>query len=157
MVKKKKVYGEGSVTQRKDGRYQVSVPGIDGKRRYGYADSEKDAEKLRRQLLSEVEQGKLPASKQPFRALYEEWLRMRKRDFKPNTYLSITYLFRTHYLPTLGDIPGKGDARTDCSAAARACQYRDNARCIWACHPKDGSTGDKHPGKSVFWERTCRP
>lgn len=104
--KKKKVYGEGSVTQRKDGRWQVSVPGPDGKRRYGYADNPKDAEKLRRQLLSEVEQGKLPPSKQPFEIHAREWLENKKRSGgKPSTYLGAQYRMECHFIPAFGNIP----------------------------------------------------
>src|SRR6266567_4659056 len=77
---KKRVYGEGSITQRKDGRWQISVPGADGKRRYAYADTPKEAEKVRRKLLSEVEQGKAPASKQPFEVHVKEWLDMKRKS-----------------------------------------------------------------------------
>lgn len=103
---KKRVYGEGSVTQRKDGRYQVSVPGPDGKRRYGYADSQKDAEKLRRQMLTDSEQGRVPASKQLFQVHAREWLEMRKRGGgKPNSYISAVYQVDGRFVPALGHIP----------------------------------------------------
>jgi hypothetical protein len=106
MTKKKKVYGEGSVTERKDGRWQVSVPGLDGKRRYAYADGEKEAEKLRRQLLSEVEQGKLPPSRQPFQAHVREWLEMKRKskDYKPNMYINVVKRMDTHFIPVFGHI-----------------------------------------------------
>jgi integrase len=103
---KKKVYGEGSVTEREDGRFQVSVPGIDGKRRYAYAKNEKEAEKLRRQLLAEVEQGKLPPSKQPFETHAREWLEKKKREGgKPNSYLAALYCMDAHFIPAFGHLP----------------------------------------------------
>jgi integrase len=103
---KKRVYGEGSVTRRKDGRYQISVPGIDGKRRYGYADSPKDAEKLRRQMLADVEQGKQPPSKQLFQVHAREWLEMKKReDGKPNTYINAVSRMDAYFVPAFGHIP----------------------------------------------------
>jgi integrase len=105
---KKRLYGEGSITKRKDGRYQVSVPGIDGKRRYDYADTPKDAEKLRRQMLLEVEQGKLPASKQPFQVHVREWLEMKRkggRGYKPNSYINFVIRMDAHFIPELGHIP----------------------------------------------------
>lgn len=106
MAKKKRVYGEGSVTERKDGRWQISVPGADGKRRYGYADSEKEAEKLRRALLSEVEQGKLPPSRQPFQIHAREWLEMKKRGGgKPNSYIGAVHRMDAHFIPAFGHIP----------------------------------------------------
>jgi integrase len=103
---KKRVYGEGSVSQRKDGRYQVSVPGIDGKRRYGYGDSPKQAEQLRRQLLADVEQGKVPASKQLFQVHAREWLEMKKREGgKPNTYINAVSRMDAYFVPAFGHIP----------------------------------------------------
>lgn len=104
---KKRVYGEGSITQRKDGRWQISVPGLDGQRRYAYADTPKEAEKVRRKLLSEVEQGKVPASKQPFQEHVKEWLEMKRKsqDYKPNTYLGTVYTFNAHFIPAFGHIP----------------------------------------------------
>lgn len=105
---KKRIYGEGSITYRgKEERWQISVPDAEGGRRYGYAKSEKEAEKVRRQLLAEVEQGKLPASKQPFKAHVEEWLEMKRKgkDYRPNSYRNVWYLFEAHFLPAFGHIP----------------------------------------------------
>lgn len=108
---KKRVYGEGSITQRKDGRYQVSVPGIDGKRRYGYADSQKDAEKLRRQMLADVEQGKQPQSKQLFQQHVNEWLAVRKKmserraGYKPSSYIKVVARMDAYFIPALGHLP----------------------------------------------------
>jgi integrase len=107
----KRIYGEGSVTQRKDGRYQVSVPGSDGKRRYGYADTPKDAERLRRQMLADVEQGKLPASKQLFQVHAREWLETKRKlserraGYKPSTYIKVASRMDAHFIPAFGHIP----------------------------------------------------
>lgn len=109
--KKKRIYGEGTITPRKDGRYQIAVPGPDGKRRYKYATSEKEAERIRRQLLSEVEQGKLPASKQPFQQHAREWLEIKKQmsekraGYKPNSYIAACTSMDAHFIPLLGHIP----------------------------------------------------
>jgi integrase len=109
--RKKRIYGEGTVSLRKDGRYQISVPGMDGKRRYAYAESEKEAEKERRRLLLEVEEGKTPASKQLFQQHVREWLEMKEKmkrkgaGYKPNTYLSTVYRMDAYFVPALGHLP----------------------------------------------------
>lgn len=102
---KRRSYGEGTITERKDGRYQISVPGPDGKRRYGYAATEKEAQQKRRKMLADAEQGKLPLSKQPFKVHAQEWLEMRHRSVKPNTYINSVARFKVHFLPALGHIP----------------------------------------------------
>jgi integrase len=105
---KRRVYGEGTVTYReKENRYQVSVPGVDGKRRYAYAKTEREAERLRRKLLAEAEQGKLPESKQPFSKHAHEWLEMKSKtgDHMASTALNVGYRFHAHFLPALGDLP----------------------------------------------------
>jgi integrase len=111
MAKKKRIYGEGTITLRKDGRYQIAVPGADGKRRYAYADSEREAEKERRRLLGEIDKGKVPASRQPFQQHAREWLEIKKKmsekraGYKPNSYIAAVTSMDAHFIPALGHIP----------------------------------------------------
>jgi integrase len=71
--------GEGTITKRPDGRYQVRVElGRDeiGKRRrkYAYADTEAGAVKLLKRLQREKDQGRLPASGRSAPRTLGEWL-----------------------------------------------------------------------------------
>jgi integrase len=105
---KKRIYGEGSITHRKDGRFYVSVPDPSGRngRRGTYAKSEREAEKLRRKLLADVERGHVPESKQPFRDHAHDWMEIKRRGgYAPNTYFNMRTTFDAHFLPALGDLP----------------------------------------------------
>ncbi len=102
-----KLYGDGTITERKDGRFQISMPGLDGQRIYRYAKNEKEAIKLHRQLLSQREQGTLlanPSRRQLLSQHMEEWLEMKRHDVKPNTYLGMKSYIKCHIDPVLGNI-----------------------------------------------------
>lgn len=102
-----KLYGDGTITERKDGRFQISLVGSDGRRIYRYAKNEKEAIKLHRQLLSQREQGTLltnPSRRQLLSDHLQEWLEMKRHDIKPNTYISMKSSIKCHIDPALGHI-----------------------------------------------------
>lgn len=70
-----KPHGSGSITLRKDGRWQVAVS-VDSKRLYRYAATEAEAETIRKQLVARKHKGKLRPDppKLKIDALLAQWL-----------------------------------------------------------------------------------
>jgi integrase len=98
--------GEGSVYQRKDGRWAASVSIGRGKRKHfvgqirkGVADKLADALKAQRDGLP------LITERQTFGAFALSWLQTVKPSLKPRTWTRYEQLLRVHALPDLGRIP----------------------------------------------------
>ncbi len=105
--------GEGSITQRKDGRYQVRVDvGRDElgrrQRRSGYAKTEAEAVKLLRQLQREKEQGRLGARSgaepRTLGAWLDQWLEHVQQAKEPGTHEKYESIVRLHLRPALGHL-----------------------------------------------------
>lgn len=104
--------GEGSITPRSDGRWQVRIdlgkhPGTGRRQRlYRYADSQRDAVALLRKLNREKEAGKLgPGGRdvpQTLGAWLDIWLESVKANREPLTYERYEGVTRIHLRPALG-------------------------------------------------------
>lgn len=97
-------HGEGSITERKDGRYQVAISLEDGKRKYYYASSKKEAMEILRKVQHEQQQGTLVTGPQQTLEQYlKEWLQSHK-SIRPRTYERYEAIIRLHLVPTLGKL-----------------------------------------------------
>jgi integrase len=99
-------HGEGSLFQRKDGRYVAQVKLDSGKKKQRYFKSEKEARLALRKMLHEKEQGTLPTGPQQTLKVYlDQWL---EQVHKPAIRTSTYYMYRTvldkHIIPALGHI-----------------------------------------------------
>jgi len=103
--------GEGSITPRKDGRYQVRIdlgrdPGTGARRRlYRYAATERAAVMLLRRLQRDKEAGRLgPGGEAPrtLGAWLDVWLETVKATREPLTHERYEEIARVHLKPALG-------------------------------------------------------
>lgn len=105
--------GEGSITKRADGRYQVRVDlGKDelGKRRreYGYTDTPDEAVKLLKRMTSARDRKRRVARQSILPRRYGDWLdmwlEMVKTSREPLTYVRYESIVRNHVKPALGHL-----------------------------------------------------
>jgi integrase len=100
-------HDEGSIFQRKDGRYVAQVRLENGQKKQRYFKTEKEANTALRKMLNEKEQGTLPTGpNQTLKAYLEQWLEQRYklsaiRAGSYNTYRGSIY---NHIIPVLGYI-----------------------------------------------------
>lgn len=105
MAKRKS--GEGSVFQRKDGRWVAQVRLESGKLKSSYHKSEKDANVTLRKMLHELERGTLATGpQQTLKTYLEQWL---EQVLKPSvrsvgTYSMYQTVVQNHLVPSLGHI-----------------------------------------------------
>ncbi len=104
--KPRKPRGEGSVFQREsDERWVASVPLGDGKRKQEYYDTKAQAERARRRMLNDLEQGKLLTTRdQTFREYIEYWLGIQHSSLKPTTYTTYRRFLMAYVVPVLGHV-----------------------------------------------------
>jgi integrase len=100
-------HGEGSVYQRKDGRWVASVTIENRKRKYFYGDTRKEVQEKLKVALHEQQQGALATGpQQSLKGFLEQWLEsVYKPTVKPNSYKQYRAAIRTHLIPSLGHIP----------------------------------------------------
>lgn len=96
--------GEGTIRQRKDGRWegQLSLPG--GKRKSVYGKTRTEVRQALKELRAKAEQGvDVSAAGQTLGAFLEHWLAdvVRPR-LAPKTYKTYRDILRVHVIPTLG-------------------------------------------------------
>ena len=99
-------HGEGSITRRKDGRYQAALTLENHKRRYFYGETRKEVQDKLNKALYEQKQGMLTTGPDmTLKAHLEQWLehvaRLTKR---PKTYASYRSVIYCHAIPALGYI-----------------------------------------------------
>src|SRR5207245_677213 len=99
-------HGDGSVYQRKDGRWVFQMVMENGRRKPFYFKTEKEALSARRKLLYEKEQGTLATGpEQTLKVYLERWLEeVIKLTMRPNTYETYRYNLRHHVIPALGHV-----------------------------------------------------
>ena len=99
-------YGDGSVFQRKDGRWVAQLKMENGKKRQVYRKSEKEANTALRKMLREKEQGILvPGSRQTVLAYLDDWLEKdHKHHVRVGTYANYRINLDSHIAPALGHI-----------------------------------------------------
>jgi integrase len=102
--------GAGSVRERKPGYWEVRVPvrAADGRptqvSRY-VTGTRKDAEKVRRTLLEEVDKGHHRQRKKSVGDLFERWFDLVSPDRSPATVRRYRSNLDNHILPTIGRLP----------------------------------------------------
>lgn len=105
---RKRNAGEGSIFERKDGRWCAALNlGFEaGKRRrvYFYGATAEEAQNRLLEARHALRQGRKPASgDEPTLAAYaEQFLERAKLDNRPNTFRNYNYLLRRHVLPRFG-------------------------------------------------------
>ena len=104
--KPRKTRGEGSVFQREsDERWVASVPIGGGKKKQEYYDTKAQAERARRRMLYELEQGKLlTTSDQTLKDYLVYWLGIRRSSLKPTTYAVYRRYLMAYVVPVLGHV-----------------------------------------------------
>ncbi len=102
--------GSGTVRERKPGYWEVRVPvrSVDGRpaqvSRY-LTGTRKDAEKVRRTLLEEVDKGHHRQRKKSVGDLFERWFDLVSPDRSPATVRRYRSNLDNHILPTIGRLP----------------------------------------------------
>ena len=104
--KPRKTRGEGSVFQREsDDRWVASVPIGGGKKKQEYYDTKAQAERARRRMLHELEQGKLlTTGDQTLKDYLEYWLGIQRSSLKPTTYAVYHRYLMVYVVPVLGHV-----------------------------------------------------
>jgi integrase len=98
--------GEGSVTQRPDGRWEERLTLEGDRRKSFYAKTRQEAARLLRAALQDRDAG-LPVAegKQIVSQFIATWLEKVRPSLKPKTYRTYEQLLRVHVLPTVGSTP----------------------------------------------------
>src|SRR6266567_522159 len=100
-------HGEGSIYQRKDGRWVASVTLEHRKRKYFYGDTRREVQEKMKTALHEQQQGTLATGSQQLLKNYlEQWLEQVYRPaVKPISYQEYRSAVKKHLVPGLGHIP----------------------------------------------------
>src|SRR6266571_1590779 len=101
---KRRGHGEGSIYQRKDGRWAASFYLESGQRKTLYGETRKEAYEKLQKALREQEQGTLVAGpQQTIRQYLEHWLEeVHKPAIRESSYVRYRRLLTNHILPILG-------------------------------------------------------
>lgn len=99
--------GEGSIYQRKDGRWAASISLGGLKRKTIYAKTRREVQDLLHKALHEQKQGLLVTGpRQPLKQYLKQWLEeIHKASIRPRTYERYEEIIRLHLVPTLGYVP----------------------------------------------------
>src|SRR6266566_2413377 len=100
-------HGEGSIYQRKDGRWVASITLEHRKRKYFYGDTRREVQEKLKVALREQQQGMLVAGPQVTLKIYlEQWVeQVYKPKVKPLTYQQGVSVIKSHLVPAFGHIP----------------------------------------------------
>ncbi len=101
---KRRGRGEGTVYQRKDGRWVAEITLEDGKRKPLYGKTQAEAIEKLKQAQYELKQGTLATGpKQSVADHFNYWLeQVHKRTLRTSTYMRYRIALDTHILPALG-------------------------------------------------------
>lgn len=104
---KRRAKGEGSVTRRKDGRWQGSVKDpATGKRVYVSGKTQKETAARLAELRQQLARGlNVRGAKQTLGTFLAAWLAHQQPHWEPSTYEQIEVQVRLHITPYIGDIP----------------------------------------------------
>jgi len=103
---KQRGHGEGSIYQRKDGRWAASITLEGGKRKTFYGKTRKEVQEQLKIALHEQQQGTLMTGPQQTVAQYlAEWLKVHKQVIRPRSHERYEAIVRLHIAPTLGKLP----------------------------------------------------
>ena len=100
-------HDEGSVFQRKEGRYVAQVRLENGKKKQRYFKTAKEANTALRKMLHEKEQGTLPTGPQQLLKTYlDQWLeQVHKPTIRIGSFNAYRIMLDKHIIPALGHIP----------------------------------------------------
>ena len=107
---KRRGHGEGSISERPDGRWQVRIDlgrGIDGRRqrKYGYAETQSDAVDLLRRLGGRAVDGQLLSTSTPTVARFlEDWFATNSDTWRPSTRRSYRGAIDGHLVKAFGPL-----------------------------------------------------
>jgi integrase len=106
---KRRDYGEGGITRRKDGRYQWTFYDEEGKRHFGYGKkggTRNECLQLLKAAKVKAERGELiPVEKLTVKEYMTEWLTQTKKlKDRANTYQMRTNVVNKRIIPALGNI-----------------------------------------------------
>jgi integrase len=87
---------EGSVYQRKDGRWVAQYKDARGKTRYIYRKTKQEAKQALREALRDRDDGIVPPSKMTVGMYLDEWLEDRRETLSRRTWVCQESLIRTH-------------------------------------------------------------
>ncbi len=101
----KRANGEGSIHQRKDGRWCGSVSIGRGKRKHVFASSRADVGRKLTLALKSRDEG-LPVinERQTVKQFLDQWLAAKRRSARPGTLRGYESKIRVHILPALGTV-----------------------------------------------------
>jgi integrase len=99
-------HGEGSITRRKDGRFQAALTLETHKRKYFYGKTRKEVQDKLNHALYEQKQATLATGPQQTLGVYlDKWLeQVVKLTKRPNTYNGYRSVVNAHLKPSLGHI-----------------------------------------------------
>src|SRR5438132_7151555 len=102
----KRGHGEGSIYQRKDGRWAASITLENRKRKMFYGKTRREVQEKLKIALREQQQGTLATGPQQTLKIHlERWLeQVCKLTMRPNTYKSYRSVIHRHLIPVLGHI-----------------------------------------------------
>ena len=95
-----------SITERKDGRFQVSISLEDGSRKTLYRKNYKDAEAALQKSRNELKEGTFATGpQQKLKEYFEYWLEdVHRAKIRIGTYESYRIILNNHLIPALGNI-----------------------------------------------------
>jgi integrase len=103
---KRRGHGEGSVIQRKDGRWQAYISLENHSRKYFYGKTQKEVIEKLQKAQREKHQGTLITTPdQRLEDYLTQWLEAYKPTVKLATYNMKSYAVRGHIIPAIGHIP----------------------------------------------------
>lgn len=103
---KRRGHGEGTIFQRKDGRWQASFVPQHGKRQYVYGKTQAEALEKLRKRQQEDQQGILATGpNQELGTYIEQWLEhVHKPTIRLASYVTYRSMIKAHILPALGQV-----------------------------------------------------
>src|SRR5579859_7095181 len=107
MANKRRGHGEGSIYQRKDGRWVASITLEDGGRKSFYGKTRREVQEKLKVALREQQQGTLATGPQQTLKVYlEQWIEQVHRPpiIRVSTYGKYRVVVYQHLIPGLGHI-----------------------------------------------------
>jgi integrase len=104
-VGKRRGHGEGSIYQRKDGRWTASVTVEGRKRKYIYGKTRREVQERLKVVLRDQQQGTLVTSpQQTMEQFLNQWLESHKTSIRIRTFERYEQIVRLHLVPNIGHI-----------------------------------------------------
>lgn len=120
---RKRGQGEGSIYQRRDGRWVAQISLINGRKGYVYATTAADARlKLLDAKRRMAESRPVKDDTRTVRQVCDAWLSAKEGTVRPKTQSTYSDLLRKHAFPHLGNIRLNKLRVTDLEALYRSCQ-----------------------------------